>query len=184
MFPIVTSLVNSPSNYSSRRLDICYLVIEVMLIDLSLSWQWMPRLWYSRMIHNLWIDTNISEEPVVSIFWVEELFCDEEEDIRRCQNAGTHLTNCMIIHLRDCNLGISWFPCYKLNFTNHYCFILMACAHAPAGQVSQCLVHCPWVKVWPSVCGTRRFKIHFWMLNFKKRMHLKQLIWCWPWFWC
>ena len=44
----------------------------------------------------------------------------------------------------------------------------MTCAHAPAGQVSQYLVHCPCVKIWPSVCGTRRFKIHFWMLNFKK----------------
>jgi len=56
------------------------------------------------MIHNLWIDTNISEEPVVSIFWVEELFCAEEGDIRCCQNAGTYLTNCMITHPRDCNL--------------------------------------------------------------------------------
>lgn len=37
MFPSVTSLVNSPSDYSSRRLDIHYLVNEVMILDLNLS---------------------------------------------------------------------------------------------------------------------------------------------------
>jgi len=39
LFPSVTSLVNSPSDYSSRRLDICYLVNEIMISDLSFSWQ-------------------------------------------------------------------------------------------------------------------------------------------------
>ena len=39
MSPSVTSLVNSPSDYSSRRLDICYLVNEVIILDLGLSWQ-------------------------------------------------------------------------------------------------------------------------------------------------
>jgi hypothetical protein len=68
------------------------------------------------MTLNLWIGTNISEKPVVTIVRVGELFCTEEGDDRFCQNADTFITNYMTTHPRDCNFEITWFYYYKLNF--------------------------------------------------------------------